>query len=72
MKNNKLVKEHKHANVTYVFVASENEELKINEKENSAVKFLEISALDNLVEEKHMLKIYKKIINKITKEKIAC
>lgn len=67
LKKGKIVPNHLHLNVTYVFVASEEDTLKIKEDENSALAWLEINDLDKYVSEKDMIKIYQKILNRIGK-----
>ena len=61
------MKEHVHLNMSYVLIASKEEELKIKEDENSGVSWIKISELDDFVNEKVMIPIYEKIINRIKK-----
>ncbi|MBR4003531.1 MAG: NUDIX hydrolase [Clostridia bacterium] len=70
IKRNKYVASHTHLNITYLFEADENEEIKILEDENSNVGWLYFDELLEKCEEPHMLSIYKKIINKIKELKI--
>lgn len=64
-KHDKLVKEHRHFNLTYLFEADENDKVSIKEDENSALKWIEFGDLDTWVSEKEMLVVYKKIIERI-------
>ncbi len=61
-KNGKYVSNHLHLNLTYVFIASEDEELQIKEDENSGVKWINVGELKDNVKEKLMLPVYEKII----------
>ena len=61
-KNGMYVSNHLHLNVTYVFIASEEEKLRIKEDENSGVMWVRVSELDKYVSEKPMIKVYEKII----------
>ncbi len=63
-KKGKYVNEHLHLNVTYILVASEDEDLHIKEDENSGVKWIDIDRLADEVSEEKMLPIYSKIIRK--------
>lgn len=58
MKKGQVVKAHEHYNVTYGFICSEKEALKIKPDENSDVKWLEIDRLDQYCSEKEMIPIY--------------
>ncbi len=64
-KRNQYVSPHLHLNVSYLFESSESENIHIKEDENSNVKWLEISQLDQYISLKdaEMLPIYKKILN---------
>lgn len=64
-KNECYVPPHLHLSVAYVFQASEDEELRIKEDENSGVKWIPISELAKNVTEMHMIPIYNKIIKKV-------
>jgi len=64
-KRGKHVPAHTHLNVTYVFIASEKENLQICEGENRDIAWLDIQDIIVTSEEKYMRPIYKKIINKI-------
>ena len=67
LKKGNIVPNHLHLNVTYVLIANEEDTLKIKEDENSALAWLEINDLDKYVNEKDMIKIYQKILNRIGK-----
>lgn len=67
IKRGKYVSAHMHLNVTYLFEASENDELAIKEDENSDVQWLEIAKLDELINEKDMLYYYHKFIDRMKK-----
>ena len=69
MKRGQLVPNHLHLNVTYLFTASEKEDVVIKPDENSSIKWIPIEELDKYVKEKDMMKIYKKIISKALKYK---
>ncbi len=58
MKNGKKVATHYHYNVTFGFICSEKEKLKIKPDENSSVKWLDIQMLPQYCEEEAMLPIY--------------
>ncbi len=66
VKNNKPVKEHFHFNITYAFISLKDEE---NMRFKEKVKYVPFDELDKIVSEKHMLEIYKKIINVTSKIK---
>ena len=63
-KKGKYVNSHLHLNLTYVFIADESSPIKIKEDENSDIRWVNISDLDNLVNEPEMLKLYKRVIEK--------
>ena len=58
IKKGKIVEAHEHYNVTYGFICSEKDTLKIKPDENSDVQWLEINLLDQYCSEKEMLPIY--------------
>lgn len=66
-KNGKVIATHFHLNVAYAFVADENQTIRPKLDENQAVKWIKVSELNKVVSEKKMLKIYNKIIKRITK-----
>ncbi len=63
-KDDAYVPPHLHLSVAYVFQADEKEALSIKEDENSGVKWILISELEEYVKEAHMIPIYNKIIEK--------
>ena len=65
IKRGKYVSAHTHLNVTYLFVANENDSIKILEEENSNIGWLTFDELIEKADEPHMLPTYKKIIEKI-------
>lgn len=65
IKQGKVIKEHNHYDVCYLFMAKESAPLKIKEDENKAVAWLPISELSSYVCEAHMLPIYQKILRRI-------
>lgn len=64
-KRGKYVSAHIHLNVTYLFEADEEDELKIKSDENSNVAWLTFDELIQKSTEPCMISVYKKIINKI-------
>ena len=61
----KFVPSHIHLNFTYLFEADENDFIHIQEDENSNIGWLTFDELLTKSTEPHMIKIYKKIIEKI-------
>ena len=63
-KRGKYVAPHIHMNISYLFEASEKEELKVKEDENKAVKWIAIKDLDKSISESDadMLYIYHKLL----------
>lgn len=62
IKNGKPVKEHVHINGTYILIADKNQPIRIKPDENSAVAWISVSDLDDRVEEKALLVIYKELV----------
>lgn len=65
VRRGKYVTAHVHLNVSYVFIASEKENIRIEADENSDIAWL---GLDELIEkstEPHMKPVYRKIIDRI-------
>lgn len=58
VKNGDLVATHNHYNVTFGFICSEKEQLKIKPDENSDVNWIDIEGLDQYCEEEEMIPIY--------------
>lgn len=67
LKDGKPISSHIHLNLTYAFVASEEEELIVNEVETRGVKWILINELDKYVKEEQMLPIYERIIKRVIK-----
>ncbi len=67
VKKGKYVSPHIHLNITYLFEADEKDKIHILEDENSNIGWLTFQELLDNCEEAHMLPIYRKIIDKITK-----
>lgn len=65
IKNGKHISDHLHLNVTYLLIADEHENLIINEKENSGVKWFAIENALKVVTEPRMIPIYSKAFEKI-------
>ena len=64
-KRNKWITPHVHLNVTYLFKANDYDFIKEKLDENSSVKWLPITNIDDFVSEENMLVIYHKIIDKM-------
>lgn len=67
-KRGKEVSAHLHFNVTYIFEADEQETLHIAEEENTEVRWINISELENFVTEEHMKPVYARMIEKMKKK----
>ena len=65
VKRGKYVSSHLHLNCTFLFEADEEAMLKIKEDENSGVQWIPIEDLEGIVEEAHMLPIYRKLNEKL-------
>lgn len=70
-KNGDYISAHQHLNLTYAFIADENEKLKINNVETNGVKWILIKELAKYVSEEEMLPIYRKIIERVSYEKTS-
>ena len=66
-KRNKWITPHVHLNVTYLFKANDYDFIHEKLDENSSVKWLPITNIDDFVSEENMLVIYHKIIDKMEK-----
>ncbi|GAB6107215.1 NUDIX hydrolase [Fusibacter bizertensis] len=64
IKKGNYVSAHLHLNVTYVLIADELERLKIKEDENSGVKWILVSELEQFSNEPFMIEVYLKIVEK--------
>lgn len=63
-KNGIFVKDHFHINTTYLFMATENQSLKVKEDENSDVKWINTTELNTAVTEEEMKVYYFKMVEK--------
>lgn len=64
IKNGKTVATHTHINITYL-VYAKDQELHVNPSENSDVRWMDIDTLKQNVDEKPMLSVYKKLLEKL-------
>lgn len=69
IKHNKFVSSHLHMNVTYLFIASMNDELHIKPDENSALKWVLLDDAVRITNEECMKPIYTKLNNYVKKLK---
>lgn len=67
IKKGKPISSHLHLNLSFAFVADENEPLILNEEETSGVKWIDILQYKKYVTEPDMYPIYDKIINRVKK-----
>lgn len=65
VKRGKYVPAHIHLNVTYLFEANEEDELKIKPDENSNIAWLTFDELISRSNEPYMIPVYKKIVEKL-------
>lgn len=64
-KNGEVVIAHQHMNVSYAFIADEDEQLIRNKLETNGIKWVLISEFKDIVEEELMKPIYEKIIIRV-------
>ncbi|MCM1260241.1 MAG: NUDIX domain-containing protein [Prevotella sp.] len=64
-KKGKRISDHLHLNVSYLFEASDDDDIRIKEDENSSICWVKISDMDKIIEEKRMISIYQKILGRI-------
>ena len=64
VKRGKAVGSHLHLNVSYLFEADDTLALRIAERENSAVGWIEIAALEQYVSEPPMIPIYQRLLKR--------
>ena len=64
-KNGVYIAPHLHFNISYLFVAEESDILRIKPDENSGVKWIPIEQIDSYVQEKEMISVYHKLIEKM-------
>jgi hypothetical protein len=65
IKHGKYVPDHLHLNASFLLVADEKDELKINHDENSGVSWFLLEDIFNHVSEKRMIPVYQKALDKI-------
>lgn len=65
IKNDEALSSHLHLNVSYAFIADEENTLKVNHIETNGVKWINIDDLDEVVREEEMKPIYRKIIKRV-------
>ena len=65
LKRGEYVSAHQHLNLSYVFIASETDNLRIKEDENSKVGWIPLNKITDYVKEEHMIPIYEKLIQQI-------
>ena len=64
-KNNKLVEEHLHLDIEYVFEADEEDYIRIKEDENSGVKWIELDRLEEYIFDENMINVYKSLTERL-------
>lgn len=64
-KNDKYVAPHLHLSLAYLLEADENDPLFVKPDENSNVQWIPFEEVETYSNEPHMVKIYKKVIDKI-------
>ena len=69
IKNGKYVSSHIHLNVTYLFMASENDKLIVNKNEGSGLQWVKKEDAITLTHEEQMKPIYQKLNNRIEEYK---
>jgi len=71
VKKGKYVSSHVHLNLTYLLEVDENESLKLQEDENSGVKWIKIEEVEKAANEGWMINtVYKKLNEKLKKQMI--
>lgn len=65
IKKGKFISSHLHLDCCFLIEADENEVLKINENENSGVKWVDINEVVNISNEEKMKPIYRKLNEKL-------
>lgn len=70
IKNDMYVSDHLHLNVTYLLIADEEDELKINVQENSGVRWFSVEEVFQYVSEDRMISVYQKLFEQVQKNKI--
>jgi len=69
IKNNVFVGDHLHLNITFLFIANEDDKLEVKEDENSGVKWFDIEGILENVDEERIKSVYKKIFDRINRLK---
>ena len=69
IKNGKVISSHIHLNVTYLFMANENDKLVINKNEGSGLKWVKIDDAPKITNEEQMKPIYIKLNKRIEEYK---
>ena len=69
IKNGKVISSHIHLNVTYLFMANENDKLIINKNEGSGLKWVKIDDAPKITNEEQMKPIYVKLNKRIEEYK---
>lgn len=64
VKKGKYVATHMHLSIAYILIADEEQELYINEAENSGVKWIDIEEMKQYCKEEKMLPVYYKLIKR--------
>ena len=64
IKHGTFVPDHLHLNVTYLLIASEEDELVVNHQENSDVRWFPLETVMNYVSEDRMIPLYRKLFDK--------
>jgi ADP-ribose pyrophosphatase YjhB (NUDIX family) len=67
IKNNHYVPDHLHLNASFLLIADESDQLLINEKENSGVKWFDLNQALSIISEDRMKPVYEKAFNLIKK-----
>ncbi len=69
IRRGKFISNHLHLNLTYLLIASEDDDIAAKLDENSQVRWFKIDEVLNYVSEKEMIEVYKKGFNYINKVK---
>jgi len=64
VKKGKYVATHMHLSLEYILIADEDQELYINEEENSGVKWIKIEEIEKYSNEEKIIEVYHKLIKK--------
>lgn len=67
LKKGEFISSHLHLNVSYILEAADNEELTSKLDENSGVAWIPVTEIDQACKEAHMIPIYRKILDKVTR-----